>query len=481
MSEITRAYAVYKGQQYNASYDSGTQLWDVDIPSGSESSYSQSNHTYPIELHAFDAAGNETIMYATDPTYGDQLNIRVLEKTKPTATIVSPTQDSVLGSATQDIVMELQDAGGSGLNMASVIFKVNNVQVSTGLTWSDGAGGKKTCTYHATNLSDGSNSVSLQVTDNDGNVSDVATVSFVISTSAPTLNVTSPTEGLLTNSNKVTVAGTAAAGSDAVTLSSVKINGETVTVGSGGAFSKEITLEEGDNTITVVAEDSIGKTTTVTRHVTVDTQAPIISDVEAEATTVDANGTIQAAAGKNAVACWSTVLEKAIMKWNAIYKVNPDINGIGTEVVAPLFTGNGSSFAFDRGVLENEDLARAVRVSLWQGKIIVGGFHPGDIPVDGSKTVSGHAYTLMHSADKSALFTMRNPWGGNPDVDGSADGVLNIPDDLDVAPTIDLRIVEPGKAAQYGTGVTEAYIPPAFAPGTILMCVSPEVLRYSGR
>ena len=117
-------------------------------------------------------------------------------------------------------------------------------------------------------------------------------MSFVISTSAPTLNVTSPTEGLLTNSNKVTVAGTAAAGSDAVTLLSVKINGETVSVGSGGAFSKEIALSEGANTITVVAEDSIGKTTTVTRHVTVDTQAPIISDVEAEATTVDANGTI---------------------------------------------------------------------------------------------------------------------------------------------------------------------------------------------
>ena len=218
MSEITRAYAVYKGQQYNASYSSDTGEWSVDIPSGSESSYSQSNHTYPIELHAFDAAGNETIMYATDDTYGDQLNIRVLEKTKPTATILSPTQGSVLGSATQDIEMELQDAGGSGLNMASVIFKVNNIQISTGLTWQDGSGGKKVCTYHATNLSDGSNSVSLQVTDNDGNVSDVAEVSFVISTSAPTLNVTSPTEGLLTNSNKVTVAGTAAAGSDAVTL-----------------------------------------------------------------------------------------------------------------------------------------------------------------------------------------------------------------------------------------------------------------------
>lgn len=292
MSEITQAYAKYKGQQYNASYNPETQLWDVDIPSGSESSYSQDNHTYPIELHAFDAAGNETIMYATDPTYGDQLNIRVLEKTKPTATIVSPTQGSVLGSAAQDIVMELSDAGGSGLNMASVIFKVNNIQVSEGVSWSDGADGKKTCTYHATNLSDGSNNVSLQATDNDGNVSDVATVSFVISTQAPTLNVTTPTEGLLTNSKQVTVSGTAAAGSDAVTLSSVKINGETVSVGEGGAFSKEITLQEGENTITIVAEDSIGKTTSVTRHVTVDTKAPVISDVEAEATTVDANSTI---------------------------------------------------------------------------------------------------------------------------------------------------------------------------------------------
>ena len=291
MSEITRAYAKYKGQQYNASYSSETQKWSVDIPSGSESSYSESNHTYPIELHAFDAAGTETIMYATDDTYSDQLNIRVLEKTKPTATIVSPTQDSVLGSATQDIKMELSDAGGSGLNMASVVFKVNNAQVTQGVSWSD-SGSKKVCTYRATNLSDGSNSVSLQVTDNDGNVSDIATVSFVISTQAPTLNVTTPTDNLLTNSNKVTVSGTAAAGSDAVTLAEVTINSEKVSVGEGGAFSKEITLNEGANTITVIAKDNLGKTTTVTRRVTVDTKAPVISDVEAEATTINANGTI---------------------------------------------------------------------------------------------------------------------------------------------------------------------------------------------
>ena len=292
MSEITRAWAEYKGQEYNATYNSGTQEWSVDIPAGAESSYGQANHTYPITLHAVDAAGNEKVMQSTDETYGDQLNIRVLEKTKPTATIVSPTQGSVLGSAMQDIVMELQDAGGSGLNMASVVFKLNNVQITSGITWQDGKSGKKTCTYRATNLSDGSNSISLQVTDNDGNVSNAAAVTFVVSTAAPSLNLTSPADNLLTNSNKVTVAGTAKPGSDAVTLSKVTVNGAEVSVGADGKFSHEVTLTEGENTITTVAEDSIGKTTTVIRHVTLDTQAPIISDVEAEATTVDANSTI---------------------------------------------------------------------------------------------------------------------------------------------------------------------------------------------
>lgn len=293
MSNITQAYVMYNGTKMTATYDEGSGLWTAEGSAGGNSSWSQPDHVFLAEIHALDAAGNEAVMTSSDETYGDQLKFRVLEKTKPTATIVSPTQDSVLGASAQDIVMELQDAGGSGLNMASVVFKVNNVQISSGLTWSDGADGKKTCTYHATNLSDGSNSVSLQVTDNDGNVSDIATVSFIISTAAPTLNVATPTENLLTNSNKVTVSGTAAAGSDAVTLAEVTINGEAVSVGEGGAFSKELTLNEGDNTITVIAKDSLGKTTTVTRHVKVDTKAPVISDVVAVATTVDANGNIK--------------------------------------------------------------------------------------------------------------------------------------------------------------------------------------------
>lgn len=292
MSEVTQAYVMLDGIKMLATYDSGTGLWTAQGSAPAESSWGEPDHVFTATIHAFDAAGNETVMDHTDETYGDQLEFRVLEKTKPTATITSPTQDSVLGSASQDIIMELQDAGGSGLNMASVVFKINNVQILEGLSWQD-SGSKKICTYHATNLSDGSNSVSLQVSDNDGNVSDIDTVTFVISTAGPTLNVTSPTEGLLTNSNKLTVSGTAAAGTTAVTLEEVTINGTPADIGEGGAFSEEVTLTEGDNTITVIAKDSIGKTTTVTRHVKLDTKAPIISDVFTEATTVEAGGPIK--------------------------------------------------------------------------------------------------------------------------------------------------------------------------------------------
>lgn len=290
---VKTAYVMFNSQKYVATYDEGSQTWSVEITAPSQSSWSQADHVFLAEIHAEDTAGNESIMNSTDEDYGDQLKIRVLEKTKPTATITSPTEGAVLGASTQDIVMEIQDSGGSGLNMSSVVFKLNSQTISEGLSWQDGEDGKKTCTYQASGLSDGANKVELQVSDNDGNVSANAVVNFVISTAAPTLNVTSPTNNLITNQNKVTVTGTAAAGSDAVTLAEVTVNGEAASVGGDGAFSKEVSLTEGDNTITVIAKDSLGKTTTVTRKVTLDTKAPVITEVVAESTTVDAGGRIR--------------------------------------------------------------------------------------------------------------------------------------------------------------------------------------------
>jgi len=294
MSAIKEAYIMFNDQKVVARYDEKTKTWTATTNAPANSSWSQPDHVYKVEIHAVDTANNEATMTSADPTYGDQLKIRVLEKSKPTATIVSPTQGSVLGASEQDIVLEMSDAGGSGLNETTVVFTVNGESHAGDLSFTDHES-KRRATYHATGLNDGQNTITFRVTDNDGNVSELATTTFVVSTTAPSLTVDTPTEGLITNSNRLTVTGSTTPGSDAVTIADVKVNNASVELSgdSTKTFSHEVTLTEGKNTITVVSTDSIGKATTVTRYVTLDTRAPIITDVVAEATTVDSGGTIK--------------------------------------------------------------------------------------------------------------------------------------------------------------------------------------------
>ena len=57
------------------------------------------------------------------------------------------------------------------------------------------------------------------------------------------------------------------------------------------SFTKDLTLANGTNTITVVATDSAGKSTTVTRTVTPDTGAPVIKSVTLTPNPVDSGKT----------------------------------------------------------------------------------------------------------------------------------------------------------------------------------------------
>ncbi len=211
-------------------------------------------------------------------------------------------------------------------------------------------------------------------------------------------------------------------------------------------FVKPLIKDNGNQTFTVLMFDPQGKP---------------IEVVVSSLFLADNNGNIGAVTGKNNKITWATILEKAVMKWNYIYKVNPDIGGIGSEHVAPLFTGNGNSFAFSPGKLAAKQLQRAVEVSMNQGKIVVGGFTQGDLMAGTLKTVTGHAFSMMYSTDVSALFSMRNPWGNNSS-GGKEDGVLNIPNNDVIPPIIDLRIIEPGTASEWGLNTLQPYIPPVY-------------------
>lgn len=159
--------------------------------------------------------------------------------------------------------------------------------------------------------------------------------------------------------------------------------------------------------------------------------------------------------GKALVLNWGTVLEKAVMKYRHVYWKNYNLGGIPQQEVTPLFVGNGYVFCFSAGALNNEDLTRMVRAGLAQGYFVTGGFNQAN-SIGNQGTVTGHCFSGMYSADPNALFSMRNPWGG----DGEKDGVLNIPNNNIIPPTTDVMIMHPGKALENRYGMFEPYIPP---------------------
>ncbi len=131
-------------------------------------------------------------------------------------------------------------------------------------------------------LEDGSNVITAWATDASGNTGplspSVATILDTLAPPAPDLDALPA----LTNVPRQTVAGTAEAFSTLTVLGNGRPVG-TGAVGADGAFSIEVTLEEGDNLLSAFATDramNAGPRTTVVK-VVLDTIAPLAPDLRA--------------------------------------------------------------------------------------------------------------------------------------------------------------------------------------------------------
>lgn len=293
---VKTVQVIINGAVTTLSYNGQTGKYEATITAPSKSSYNvNAGHYYPVTVKATDEAGNVTTKTDTDTTLGASLKLKVKEKVAPTITISSPTAGSYLTTNKPTIKWKVTDAD-SGVNPSTIGITIDNGSKVTGdsITKTTVSGGYE-CTYTpGSALADGSHTVKIDASDFDGNAAAQKSVSFKIDTVPPTLSISSPSDKLITNKTAMTVTGkTNDATSSPVTVT-IKLNSgnaETVEVGADGAFSKALTLVAGSNTITVVAKDAAGKSTTVTRTVIVDQTAPVIKSITINPNPVDAGKT----------------------------------------------------------------------------------------------------------------------------------------------------------------------------------------------
>src|ERR1700688_1025334 len=204
----------------------------------------------------------------------------------PQLAITAPADGSYLNRKTPAITVTYSDVG-SGVDPSTLAFTANGSPLP--VSCSTNAAGAS-CVV-ANPLPEGPEAVTATVKGYAGNASQAATVALTIDTIPPTVTITSPASGLLTNQRQLTVTGSV---SEPAT---VTLNGAPVVVASNLTFAQSITLQEGPNPIALVATDRAGNQGQASLQVTLDTTPPAPVAPQAVTVTAPAGGSRTLTAG----------------------------------------------------------------------------------------------------------------------------------------------------------------------------------------
>lgn len=290
---ISQVRAQVNGQWYTLTLQANGK-YEASITAPGATSFNQPGGYYNVTVEATNTAGTSQTANA-DTLEG--LKLYVKEKVPPVITILSPSSGAYVTNNKQPVVFTITDeAGGSGVKLDSVVVKLDGSPVSAGeVTHSSISNGYSFTYTPAQALGDGDHTVTVDATDNDGNAAAQKSTTFKVDTIPPVLNITSPTEGMITSTAALTVSGTTNDATSSPVTVKISLNGAdqgAVTVGGDGAFSKAVTLKEGANVIVVTATDAAGKSSSVTRNVTLDTSVPQIVSATITPNPVDAGQTM---------------------------------------------------------------------------------------------------------------------------------------------------------------------------------------------
>ena len=291
---IASVKAVLNGQTYNLTYNAASGTYNATVTAPGATSYNQAGGYYNVSVTATNDAGTTG---TADGATLEGLRLVVRELVAPVITILSPSGGAYVTNSKQPVVFTVTDeAGGSGVDLTTLVVKQDGTAVASNTIATTAITNGYSVTYTpAEALGDGIHTVTVDIKDHDGNAADQKSTTYTVDTVPPALNVTDPTDNLVTSKAALTVSGTTNDATSSPVTVTVRLNGAdqgAVTVSADGAFAKSITLAEGSNTIVVTATDAAGKISSVTRTVKLDTSVPVITAASITPNPADAGATV---------------------------------------------------------------------------------------------------------------------------------------------------------------------------------------------
>ena len=296
---ITKVRVKINGTWTNLTQDSSTGKWSGTVTAPSTTSYNLANKYYPVTIELTNDAGTVATYESTDATFGEDLRLVVKEIIKPTITLVTPSNSAYVTNNKQPITFKVTDeSGGSGVNLSSVKLKIDGTTytaTSTGMVSTGITNGYQFVFTPQTALTDGKHTITINVSDNDGNAATAVSASFTIDTVPPVLTISNPTSGKVMNTSALTIEGVTNDSTSSPATVEILLNGSDVgdvTIESDGSFSKAVTLAEGTNSIVVTATDYAGQSTSITLSVTLDTSAPQLKSISMSPNPANTSGSV---------------------------------------------------------------------------------------------------------------------------------------------------------------------------------------------
>ena len=292
---IKQVRANVNGTWHTLTYDSATGTYKCTITAPGQTSYHQTGGYYNVTVEATNDAG--TVGTADGSTLSG-LRLVVRERVAPVITIVSPSNGAYVSNNKQPVVFNITDeSGGSGVDLSSLVVKLDETAVDVSAITRTAIINGYSFTYTPESaMKDGAHTVSISASDNDGNAAAVRSSTFTLDTVPPTLNVTAPADGMITNTKSVVLRGTTNDATSSPVALTVLLNGSAKVsnyqVPSDGTFSTTLVLAEGSNTIVVTVKDAAGRTSSVTRTVTLNTSAVVITSATVSPNPADAGATV---------------------------------------------------------------------------------------------------------------------------------------------------------------------------------------------